>query len=430
MLLTLKTSHGVQNLRNTILAISFSFLFSAFASANQNNHSIYIWQRNWTPLINESITAISKETNQFIVLAGQGNISKGQLSLVPVNIDWSAFGSNKAEVTIALRFSTPLKALFQRNQYGEVARIVADLVRYQEAQSKEVKIKGVQFDYDCPTSKLMDYAQFLQMIRKELDGYQIAIISLPTWLSSPDFKNVVHETDYYVLQLYSFEIPQSPQAKREIFLEYKAFSYIKQAKSLNHPFQIALPTYGYEVAFDQKGKFIGLRAETDSVVWGPEAQVFIEMTQSSQILNFLNKFRNDAPKNFQGLCWFRLPSKSDEFNWDIKTLAAIMEDRPPERNIKAEFVSKDNDLYELYFENDGEENLNNPVHLDVRWPEKSHVFYDFVSDYSGEYTELDKEMRISGPAPRVDEKVLVAWFRNSDGNTNNVPVAKEVVINE
>gem|GEM_PF-4487789 len=48
----------------------------------------------------------------------------------------------------------------------------------------------VQIDYDCPTSKLRDYADLLVRLADQCSDLRFSITALPTWLETDDFAAV------------------------------------------------------------------------------------------------------------------------------------------------------------------------------------------------------------------------------------------------
>jgi len=418
---------------NKQLILAFYILvFTSTANASQLKHSVYIWQRNWTSGIKESINKISAYTNDYSVLSGNMSYKSGKISIAVVNIDWKAF-PKECNVTLAFRLNTQVRNLFKEGKFDKAINAFVRLINKQEKKAwrREVSIAGLQFDYDCPTSKLNDYFQFLVKIKERFPQYKISITSLPTWLKSKDFKKLVQLTDYYVLQLHTFEAPKSIENKRNIFLYERALDYVKMAEKLRRPFSIALPTYSYEVAFDTKDKFIGLRAETAPIIWGKGAKIFIENTSPEEILDFINKLNRFNLSHFQSIVWFRLPIGRDELNWDVKTLMAVMEGRLPIKKIGSEVVKTDKGLYEVYLINEGEENLNNDIEVNIQWDDTAKFFYDFVSSFTGRYSNSSSGIIAEGPAPKVNQRVVVGWFR--DVNKTNIgvmPWVEEVIVNE
>ena len=402
------------------------------SSSSEISNSVYIWQRNWSPEVGVSIDTLGKEVNDFIVLAGSVDYLNGKLSVSKVNINWTELSKVKNEVVVAFRINTRVKKLLADGKSQVVVQATSMLAKECSRLAKEVgvSIAGVQFDYDCPTLKLKDYAVFVKDVRPYLGEYKISITALPTWLGNNSFKDLARATDYYVLQLHSFEVPKTINSKRQIFLKDKALSYVKKANRLKHPFSIALPTYGYEVGFDNKGKFLGLRAESEPIFWKNQAQVVREYSSSQEVLDFIRKLKKHSFNNLKEVCWFRMPIKGDEFNWSIKTLLVLLEDRMPLKIIKMRLDCSESGLCEVFAENQGEDNIVGRMSFDVKLDSGLNFYYDVSMPYRGKFNNETKGLSVEGPTPKVDQSILVCWLRGLEGHEDIKPIVSKVVFDE
>ena len=130
-----------------------------------------------------------------------------------------------------------------------------------------------QIDFDCAASKLDGYRIWVETIRKKITPTPLTITTLPSWLKEPAFKTLVEATDGYVLQVHSVEKPKSFDAPFTLCDPVAAQHAVELAGKINVPFRVALPTYGYLLAFDQSGKFIGLSAEGPNKSWPVDVRV-------------------------------------------------------------------------------------------------------------------------------------------------------------
>ena len=138
----------------------------------------------------------------------------------------------------------------------------------------------------------------------------------------------------------------------------------------------------------------------------------IEMTSADDILMFLKQLKEMNFKSFPGICWFRLPKDSDEFNWSIQTLAAVLEGRRPQLKMTTEVDRSKEGLTEIYLVNQGEQNLIRPVNIELTVDQKNSLFYDVLGDFHEIPSESGKGVHIQGPAPRAGQKKLIAWLRS------------------
>ena len=244
----------------------------------------------------------------------------------------------------------------------------------------------------------------------------ISITALPTWLENSDFKELAQATSYYVLQLHSFELPKDTEQASKIFPDDNALYYTEKASNLKHPYYVSLPTYGYEVAFTKTGDFIGLRAENMPVVWGQDVEHKVVISDPGIIITFIQEIEKHKPKNLLGFYWFRIPLKSDEFNWDMKTLKSVLLAKKPVIKFKLDSVSSKDGLCEIYLVNVGEQNIYREVSFNINWSEDNTPLYDLMGKFHE--IKIEEGIKISGPAPYAGQKILVAWFRSFDKEKN------------
>lgn len=419
-------------LRTAALILVIVFLASiAYAYDNV----IYIWQRNWDSYLEDAISDIQNTTGYFTVLCGDLKFEGERPAVTLVDIKWPYLTQTETSATLAFRINTQASKFFATDTIYSIADNIKDAIGKAIKSAPQNEIVGIQFDYDCPTSKLKDYARFVKIMKErlrpfkeKLSEFNISITALPTWLENNDFKELIQATDYYVLQLHSFELPKDADQANRIFPADKALSYAKKASDLKHPYYISLPTYGYEVAFTKDGDFVGLRAENMPVLWRQDIVRKVIMADPKEILSFLQEIERNQPKNLLGFYWFRIPLKSDEFNWDIKALKCVLSGQKPNVNFKLELVKPKDGLYEVYLVNSGEQNIFNEVSFEINWLEGSQPLYDLMERFNG--VKLENGIRISGAAPYVGQKILVGWFRSFDKTKNINLKIGEVNYNE
>lgn len=394
-------------------------ILSSISVSYAYDNVIYIWQRNWDKNLDDAISIIQQKTGYFTVLCGDLKFEGKRPTVSLVDIKWPYLTQTETSATLAFRINAQASKFFATDAIYSIADSIKDAIGSIIKSAPQDEIVGVQFDYDCPTSKLKDYARFVKIMRERLQPFKdklsefnISITALPTWLQNNDFKELIETTDYYVLQLHSFELPKDADQARKIFPADKAQSYTEEASNLKHPYYISLPTYGYEVAFTKKGDFIGLRAENMPVSWSQDVEHKVVMTDPKDMLTFIQGIEKTKPKNLLGFYWFRIPLKSDEFNWDIKTLECVLSGKKPSVNLKLDLVNSKDGLCEVYLVNSGEQNIFDDVNFNISWQGGDQPLYDLMGKFHE--VKIEKGIKISGPAPYVGQKVLVGWFRSFD----------------
>ena len=394
------------------------------SSVTTYKNSIYIWQRSWNENVREAIKDASGDIAHFIVLCGVIEYRRGQIMATPVNVQWHDFEDLPARITLAFRIHASAAPLLEERAQGPIIQSMKAMTERAlvKAEKYRLKIDGIQLDYDCPTSKLDRYANFLKAWRPIYPRFDLSITALPTWLNSLNFSKLIAATSYYVLQLHSFEKPKDISQAKEIFPKGKASAFVLKAARFRHPFYVSLPTYGYEVMYLPSGKFLGLRAENESRSWKSSVLKESVMSDPAAILSFMNHNVKIKPRNLLGYCWYRMPLKSDEFNWDMKTLKAVITGRKPSVRLKTDFLSSGEGLSEIYVSNSGEMNIGRDVEFNVLWPRGLPIIYDILGKYKSRVLEMEHGLSIQGPAPKVGQKVMVGWLRTTSSHTDYIPL--------
>lgn len=389
---------------------------SAIARAYEN--SVYIWQRSWRPEIQTSVDRIAPISNGFKVLAGELQTQNGRIVFSRVPVKWE-YLRERGNITIDVRMRAGIAKYFAEDDLSSIAAYLSNNIAAVVGESAHagVAIAGVEFDYDCPSGKLKDYARFIRAVKPYLDlkGRTISITALPTWFGSPDFPDLINAVDQYVLQLHSFEAPKNGAGTGPIFPADKALGWFKQALLFEKPFYISLPTYGYEAVYGEDNEFVGLRAESGAQYFGDGLKREMVFSDPAAIVKFLNTASAIAVRSdhFLGVCWFRLPIPSDRFNWDIATLVRVMDKELPLGNMRVEVTTKPDGSQELFLVNDGELNFTDEVGVDVAW-KGARPLYDVLSGFHHSDLPGGNGLYIRGQAPRVGHKKMIAWFRTAD----------------
>jgi len=65
--------------------------------------------------------------------------------------------------------------------------ICSNLGRYgllAEAKTNQLKVRGLQIDFDCAESKLESYRVWIEALRQHISPAPLTITALPSWLSN------------------------------------------------------------------------------------------------------------------------------------------------------------------------------------------------------------------------------------------------------
>jgi len=370
-------------------------------------HALYVWQRLWTDEVRENLTRSTEHVRHLMVLAHEDGMP-------PIDVDWAALAGTRLWVTLVYRYPVAFGPEFEADPEKALARVASEIQRgCAAAEAAGVRLRGVQVDYDAPTRSLRTYRDLLRALKPELPkGLNLSITALPTWLDDREFSPLARGLDFYVLQVHSFERPGGIDRPLVLCDTDRIPDYVARAEDIGMPYFIALPTHGYEVAFDPKGAFIGLSADGPKAAWPPGAQMREVRAEPVTIAGAVNALASDMPAHFRGTVWFRMPVASDTRNWTWPVLTAVMEGRVPSVRFTAEIRYPDPGLAEIWLSSIGEDRPNRVVDIRVSLSEADILASDCVNGFA--VTTGDDSVILRGPAPVNKEPILVGWYRMKD----------------
>ncbi len=252
-----------------------------------------------------------------------------------------------------------------------------------------IVVKGVQFDFDCPTSRLEKYSSILRIIRQQLDTkYKLSITSLITWLKKREFKKLISNVDFYVPMIFGYKLPETRQEKAPIIEINILKKAIKQCARLGVPFYVGLPIYGYCLVYDESGNLhsmhtsfdldtvtespyvtlnkaykMGIREEVaagekdyngtnryiftinkplflQGSIFYPDWQLVFEVISQEGLKKYLALVK-ECRDNMKGVLLFRYPSTKDNLILGVEEITDIQSS--PQVAIKS--IAKDNNLF-------------------------------------------------------------------------------------
>lgn len=380
------------------------------------SHEVYIWQRQWNPMLSKAIEQAAAQASGFSVLAAEVSWKAGQVDRVfYVPIDYSTLKATRKPVGLALRIG-PYSGPFDKCNSATtlLTSLAASLVA--DARLAGIESTELQIDFDCAESKLKGYCEWVRAIREKIHPVPVTITVLPCWLKQKAFVGLVRAANAFVLQVHSLERPKSPESPITLCDCTTAFRWVEQAARIGVPFRVALPTYGYLVAFNNEGRFIGLCAEGPSQAWARDTTLRIVRSDPIAMAKLVQSWQRDRPCSMQGVIWYRLPIESDCLNWKWVTLSAIMDGQIPRENLQVEVEYPQPELAEIVLINGGEADLSAEVRIEIECDRKTLVAADSLSGFA--IAEM-KPSRIClayggttiSPIIRAGERWKVAWLR-------------------
>jgi hypothetical protein len=379
-------------------------------------HEAYVWQRLWNDSVVEAVTNHAGAFSNLVVLRAEVAWHSGQPEVIPVRPDYAALMATHRPVGIALRVNA-YSGPFSADDHAAVflTRLATQFVA--EARTNGITPSEFQVDFDCATSKLDGYRVWAEAMRKAIAPVPFTITALPSWLKEPAFKPLAEATDGYVLQVHSLERPKDINAPFTLCDPEAAKRAVDLTAKIGVPFRVALPTYGYLLAFDKNGRFIGLSAEGPNKSWPANVQVREVRADPLQMAGLAQYWNTNCPSSLHGIIWYRLPVAVDNFNWRWPTLGAIVASRLPRESLRGEARRIETGLVEINLVNDGELDLSSRLVVEVRWPRVGGARLVAADGLHG-FTCLNAEtspITFQNPSQRgrfaAGEKQTIGWLR-------------------
>lgn len=318
--------------------------------------------------------------------------------------------SLKQPVGLALRVGA-----WPAAQSDKAAPWLADLADslLDKARTNGLEVSELQIDFDCAESKLDNYRLWLNAIRTRIKPTPLVFTALPSWLKRDAFTPLAKAADGFVLQVHSLERPKSPDAPFQLCDPVAALRAVQKADQVGVPFRVALPTYGYSLAFDTNQHFIGLSAEGPKGEWPETARTVEVRADPAAMAGLVRAWTTNRPAHLQGILWYRLPVSGDRFNWAWPTLASVMTGANPVAKLAASAKATQPGLIDVFIVNTGSNEPTSPVQVTVRWRHgENPVAYDVQNDFSlNQVNSTTLVFSSKRPAPGPGERMKVGWLR-------------------
>jgi len=344
-------------------------------------HSVYIWQRDWGDHVKNAAMKASPQIAGFIALAGEISWNGQEMKFVSVPIDHQLLTETTKPTGLALRIG-PYPSSFKQNgpAVKRIAKIASELITI--ARENKLEISEFQLDFDCPESKLNSYLHLIKAVRTEIGSVRLTMTALPSWLNHRSFARLAKATDGYVLQVHSLERPKSIKEPITLCDPKASHKWVQQAGRIGVNFQVALPTYGYLVAFNANGKFIGLLAEGQGRNWDSETMLVKVSSNPIEIAALVAAWTHQRPECMKGVIWYRLPVETDELNWRWITLSTIIAGKIPTESLRVEVDHPEKGLAEIILVNDGQTDQRADLQINIQCQQQKVFASDGLRGYS------------------------------------------------
>jgi len=398
-----------------------------FASTPRANgplaHEVYVWQRAWTQPVRAAVAQHGTNFARIVPLKAEISWKERKPILTRVAADYRTL--NELIVTcqnarqrvpaigIALRIG-PYAGTFGTND--SITEFITDVAALlvAEARSNHVALSELQIDFDAAESKLDGYRVWVEAIQQRVAPLPVTITAVPSWLNAPAFNRLVNVAPNYVLQVHSVERPKSFDAPFTLCDPRTAGRAVARAGRIGVPFRVALPTYGYALAFDPTGKFLGLSAEGPRPNWPTNALLREVTSDPLELSALVQNWTTNRPAAMRGIIWYRLPTIVDNFNWRWPTLGAIVASRSLQEKLRIESRRVEAGLTEVILVNEGDLDISSRLAVEVRWSDARLIASDALRDFelADRRTSAARIQTQSQPVRlRAGDKLTLGWLR-------------------
>ncbi len=293
----------------------------------------YLWQRDWTPAVTESLGEIDRRMSGVVVLGAEILWRTEGPEARRASIDWAAMKRLQCKRALALRiapFPGPFAVDDARIEF--ITTVVRSLG--EDAAAQGVALEEFQIDFDCAQRNLAGYRLWLRRLRAAVPRpMRLVITTLPAWLAEAEFRSLVHEVDGFVLQVHSVPV-QRANGDAALFDPALARRWVAQAAKLGRPFSVALPTYRCVAGYDGAGKLLGVYMDSVPPKW-PAGTTTLEFAAEADVIaDAVRAWETARPPELAEIIWYRAPVASDTRNWRWPTLAAVMAGRRPRHELR------------------------------------------------------------------------------------------------
>jgi hypothetical protein len=355
-------------------------------------HEMYVWQRVWTPEVVAAVRGFGSFSAGWRVLAAQTN-GRG---------DWSVFAPDTATLGATAKTLTAVVRIDGSRDVADADELTERIAHWYRTHNSGWA--RIEIDYDCPTSRLREYALLLRRLRRALpDDVALSITALPAWIESPDLRGLLAEVDESVLQVHSVLDPKlgllSAPAATRWFERYSGLT--------PKPFWVALPNYGSRLSWDGDGRLVAVVSEGEE--WANGAEDRELEADPSAVRRVLDSMQAERPRALRGVVWFRMPVRGNRRIWSAAMLEAVINGEPLERKLDWSIERDSAGAFRLVLANSGTEDVSMPRTIRLRHPcRAADGLSGYLIEHDGESVVLQ---RTTTRMLRSGDSVAVGWMR-------------------
>jgi len=419
-----------------VAVVVWLFLFRAAPRVSGPlRHEVYVWQRAWTQPVRNAVLQHATNFSALVVLKAEVSWENKKPQATRVSPDYAALAGMVGQdnspggkaglpvgpdprprvptVGLALRIG-PFAVPFITNDATALLLIELAASLVAEARTNHFELGELQIDFDCAESKLDGYRAWVTAIQRRVAPLPVTITALPSWLDARAFKRLAAIATNYVLQVHSLARPAGPHGSFTLCDPRAARWAVERAGRIGVPFRVALPTYGYVMAFDRSGHFLGLSAEGPRPNWPAGAQLREVGSDPLAMAALVQGWTTRRPKAMRGVIWYRLPVTTDSLNWRWPTLGAIVASHPLGEKLRCVPHRVESGLVEIDLVNEGELDTTSRLAVEVRWTNARLVAGDAVGGFdladSG-VSGVRFETKSNSIRLRAGDSARLGWLR-------------------
>lgn len=269
-------------------------------------------------------------------------------------------------------------------------------------QQQGVKVTQLELDYDCASSQLGAYAEWLKDLRQLLPpSLTLSITALPDWLGKVGWHELQQQADQLTLQVHSVLSPQQGLFQTEL-----AKGWAQQlAAQAQKPFYIAVPSYHSALLKQSDGWLV--ESEQPLQSQAKRKELWLDAQQVQDFSLWLQQ--QDWPL-LQGLVWFRLPLPSDKRSWSYVQLQAVSSGKPLVADLNISVQDK-SPQFELVAENHGfvAAQLPAEIHLSGNSCSAADAVSGYELNFSKDKNQLQFMLAKAEAALQPGQRLVLGW---------------------
>jgi len=309
----------------------------------------YVWQRAGSGEMLDAVARSQAKFSNLILLGADVSFEGSQPRVARVDIDFRQLSSRVRAIGLVIHIDAFAGDFHDDITTRALVQVSKSLLT--DAAAEGLEVRELQLDFPCDGAHLEDYRHWVTTIREAVAPVSVSFIALPGWLDQTAFPALARASDGYVLKLHG---SVAGNATSMLLDPSTVLLSTESAAKFGVPFRVALPTYGMLLAFDPAGNYVGSSEEGPSPRWPASVQLRAIHTDPPTLARIVRNLEADRPLMLYGIIWHRLPVSTDQLNWQMQTLDAVMQGLEPLPDLHAVITRPEANLVEVWLLNHGD----------------------------------------------------------------------------